>query len=364
MNASDMAREPMDRTARQLKLVWAAMLASLPACAPRPEPIFDAQRSPIVWPAPPEPPRIRYIGQLSSSGDLKAPAKPFEALGNLFVGPEAPEWFYGPRSVITTDRGRKVWVADPGGRCIHVLDLEERSYAKVQQVGPAQLLTPVGLATGPDDSVYVCDSERAAIDRLSGATGKWVESVPLPVDVGRPVAALYDAQADELWVVDVSAHDIKVLQRDGTLSRIVGRRGNKPGAFNFPCDIVADGERIWVVDTGNHRVQALNRAGEPLTAFGEAGDGTGDLAMPKALAIDSGGHLYVVDARFENVQIFDREGRLLLVFGEEGNGPGEFWLPGGIHIDETNRIWVCDSYNKRVQVFEYVQPAVSNSAGP
>ena len=354
----------MCRASAWLRLCWVTVPLLLSACAPRVKPIFEERQPPIVWPPAPEPPRIRYVGQLAGAADLKAPTKPFQALGNLFVGRKAPEPFYGPRAVLTTDGGRKVWVADPGGRCVHVLDMQERTYARIQKVGDSQLLTPVGLARGPGDSVYVCDSESVAIHRLSGANGTWIESLRLPEDISRPVAALYDDQADELWVVDVSAHDIKVLGRDGSLSRIVGRRGNKPGEFNFPCDIIADADRIWVVDTGNHRVQALNRSGEPVAAFGQAGDGTGDLAMPKAAAIDSEGHLYVVDARFENVQVFDRAGKLLMAFGEEGTGPGEFWLPGGIHVDETDRIWICDSYNKRVQVFEYLRPVETTAEVP
>ena len=91
--------------------------------------------------------------------------------------------------------------------------------------------------------------------------------------------------------------------------------------------------------------------------FGEAGDSLGDLALPKAIALDSDNHIYVVDSRFENIQIFDRSGRLLLFFGTEGTGPGEFWLPGGIFIDGNDRIWICDAYNSRIQVFDYYKEA-------
>ena len=133
-----------------------------------------------------------------------------------------------------------------------------------------------------------------------------------------------------------------------------GRRGSGPGEFNLPCDIAFDGQMLWVADTGNNRVQGLSRIGEPLVTIGQAGDSPGDLAMPKAVAVNKEGHVYVVDSRFENVQIFDRTGRLLLYFGQEGVGPGEFWLPSGIFIDATDRIWLCDSYNKRLQVFDYL----------
>jgi len=318
------------------------------------EPIFIPIEPPIVWPAPPLEPRVRYVGQIRGAEDLKPPRKAFQGLGELLVGKEPPSVFYGPHSVVCTEQGSKLWIADPGGRCIHLLDLDTRTYTKIEWAGESRILAPVGLTRGPNGSVYVCDSEQVAIHRFGG-DGQWAESLRLPEDVLRPVAAHFDEGAGELWVVDVLAHDVKVLTREGSLVRVVGRRGNGPGEFNFPCDIASDGETIWVVDTGNHRVQGLNRRGEPIRTFGQAGDGTGDLAMPKAAALDREGHVYVVDARFENVQVFDRDGRLLLVFGEEGTKPGEFWLPAGVHVDERDRIWVADMYNRRVQVFQYLR---------
>lgn len=248
-----------------------------------------------------------------------------------------------------------MWVADAGGHCLHLFDLQNRSYKTIERAGPSRLLSPVGLALGPDDSIYVCDSEGVAIHRLSDRTGLLIESLRLPQEVRRPVAVSYERGSQELFVVDVSAHDIKVLGLDGSLRRIVGRRGAGEGELNFPCAIAGDAELLWVVDAGNHRVQGLTRAGEPVAVFGQAGDGAGDLALPKGIALDSAGHVYVVDARFENVQVFDRTGRVLLAFGEEGIGPGQFWLPSGIFIGANDRIWICDTYNRRVQVFEFIE---------
>jgi len=199
----------------------------------------------------------------------------------------------------------------------------------------------------------VCDSEGVAIFELSDRDATPIASLRLPEDIQRPVAVHYDDAAEELYVVDVTAHNIKVLGRDGTLLRMIGGRGGEAGEFNYPTDIAAHDRSLWIADSGNRRVQAIDRKGNPVAAFGQAGDAPGDLALPKSIATDSVGHVFVVDGRFENVQVFDAEGRLLLFFGEEGTGPGEFWLPGGIFIESSGRIWVCDSYNRRVQVFQF-----------
>ena len=336
----------------------------LPAACHQPlRPVFEPLDPVPAWPPPPVESRIRYVGQLRSSSDLKPRPQLFRALGDLLVGAGEPSVLHGPRSVACTRDGNRVWVADAGGRCLHLFNLRDRAHRKIDRLAGGPLLSPVDVCLGPRDSIFVCDSENVAVYRLSDGTGALLESLRLPEEVVRPVALAYDEEAAELYVVDVAAHRINVLGADGRLRRIIGRRGAGPGEFNFPCDIATDGELIWIADTGNARVQGLTRTGEPVASFGQAGDAPGDLALPKGVALDSDGNLHVVDARFENIQVFDREGHLLLFFGGEGTGPGEFWLPGALFIDENDRMWVCDTYNGRVQVFDYVKKEVQGSEG-
>ncbi len=324
-------------------------------CSQKVQPIFEPERHALVWPVGQGPPRVRYVGALKSSADLKAPRKGFRVLAELFFGAKEPQRMHGPRALVCTPDGRAVWIADPGGRCLHRFDLVDRSYQRIKQMGDTPLLSPVGLSLGPDGSLFVCDSEIVAVYRFSDRTGTLIDSLRLPSEVVRPVAVSYWEDTNEVLLVDVSAHNLKVLGLDGRLHRLIGHRGTGPGEFNFPSAVADAGDMIWVVDTGNWRVQGLSRDGTPITSLGQAGDAPGDLACPKGVAVDSEGNIYVVDSRYENVQIFHRSGSLLLFFGHEGTGPGEFWLPAGVFIDADDRIWVCDSYNGRVQVFDYVK---------
>jgi len=331
-------------------------LVAFVGCAGTPEPIFAKVEPPIVWPPAPEAARIRYVGELRTSADLKPSRSVFQAIGSLIAGEADPDPLYGPRAAISTGGGRFLWVADPGGRCLHQYDLTDRVYRKITHAGESPLLTPVSLCRGPDGSIYVGDSEAPAIHRIADASGKWLETLDLPEAIVRPAAVAYDSATGVLYVADVKAHDVKVLGADGALRRTIGRRGTGRGEFNFPTDVHYDGERLWVADTGNQRVQGLTPEGDAVVILGSgrAGDAPGDLAMPKGIAVDGDGHVYVVDARYENVQIFDRDGRLLLFFGREGTGPGRFWLPAGICIDTNDRIWISDTYNRRIQVFDYI----------
>ena len=344
-------------------IALAGSLLAVAGCHRPLKPIFDTPVPPITWPPDPAQARIRYVGSLTSSADLKPPRKAFQGIVEFFVGAEAAKPLYGPRSVLSTGGGTSLWIADPGGRCLHLFDLRNRSYKKITRMESEQLLSPSGLCVGPGETIFLCDAENAAIYQLSQSTGELIRSLRLADDLERPVALSYDHTREELLVVDVAGHDIKVLSADGRLIRVIGRRGKGAGEFNFPCDIADDGTLIWVADTGNQRVQGLTHAGEPMVAFGEAGDVPGQMAMPKGIATDSSGNIYVLDARFENVQVFDRSGALLLVVGEEGTGPGQFWLPVGISIDPGDRVWICDPYNRRVQVFDRVDGVAHQPAG-
>ena len=337
---------------RRCRTFLIAGVLVLGACRAVPAPIFDPVDPPILWPPRPDEARISYVGRISSSADLKPTRSFARRIGDLIVGAEEPKELYGPRSVVRTRDGARLWIADPGGRCLHLFDLENRNYAKIERVGGEQLLSPVGVCLGTQGTLYLCDSEAVAVYSLDDRTGAWIGTITGPETLQRPAALCFVESRDELFVVDSGSHDVKVLSTRGELVRILGKRGSGRGELNFPCDITTGDGAVWISDSGNHRVQALSYDGDFLTEIGGAGDAPGDLSLPKGIALDDSGRVYVVDARFENVQIFDESGQLLLFFGQEGPGPGEFWLPSGLFIDAENRIWVCDSYNRRIQVFD------------
>ncbi|MCP4251148.1 MAG: hypothetical protein GY778_29270, partial [bacterium] len=286
----------------------------LAGCSEHLEPIFDPQPQMLTWPPLPAPARIRYVGQIHRAADLRAPKKMFESLGSLLLGPPKAQPLYGPRSLTSTRQGQRLWVADPGGRRVHLFDLERRIYLEISRAGETPLLSPVDVCPGPGESIFICDSENVAIYRVRESDGTLIEALPIPEELTRPVALHFDGVRNELYVVDAVAHRVVVLGGSGRLLRIIGGRGDQPGQFNFPCDIAQHDDLIWVVDSGNQRVQGLTAQGEAVAIFGTPGDAPGDLALPKSIAFDGDGHAYVVDARFENVQVFDRSGRLLLFF--------------------------------------------------
>jgi DNA-binding beta-propeller fold protein YncE len=330
-----------------------AMLTFPAGCAQKAGELFPPPAQPVVWPEPPNPPRVRYVGQLSTSDDLKAPKNLGQQLGNALFGKKGPQTLVTPFALCTDDAAGRVFIADSNVQVVHVLDLNRRRWTQWKPATPTKRFAqPVGIAHDPAAGrLYVADSAAACIYVFDG-NGNPRGSIGHGF-LQRPCGLAFDTTRQRLLVADASAHELVALSPDGRLIQRAGSRGTEPGKFNYPTNVAVDSAgRVYVSDSLNFRVQQLDADLQPLRVIGRKGDMPGYFSQPKGVAIDSQDRLYVVDANFEAVQIFDATGLLLLHFGEEGRKPGQFWLPTSVWVDQNDRIWVTDSYNKRVQVFD------------
>jgi len=314
--------------------------------------LFAPVDPPIVWPRAPETPRIRWVGQISNSSDLKAGVPASEVALGALRGPRPPIQLTAPSGVALLEPDLLA-VTEAGAGVVHLIDLKDRTHRLIFGWEGGRFKAPIGVAWA-DRRLFVTDAAAHTVVELD-VQGRVVSHFGED-DLTRPVGIVYVASRDRLYVVDGGAHDIAVFTRAGELVSRIGGPGSEPGRFNYPTYIAWDGkDRLVVSDSGNFRVQWLSLDGQAADEFGAKGDGAGDLSLPKGIALDRDGHVYVVDARFENVQIFEPDGRLLLAFGREGTAAGEFSLPAGLFIDKQDRIWVADSANGRIQVFEYLR---------
>lgn len=303
-----------------------------------------AQDTP-VWPPAPARTRIRYLRALSPETVARPPSA-FSKLLRVIVGGAPREHMTQPYGVAVGQDGR-VYVADSVGGLVHVYDVARGRHDTLTL--PAQSLIGIAIV---GQRLYVTDSVAGRLICLD-LKGHELWSRGAADGFVRPTGLA--ASADLLYVVDTGQHRIVTVGLNGTIYDRIGTRGNGPGQFNFPTNIVraADG-RLFVTDSMNFRVQVLDRRGAPLASFGRLGDGPGDFDKPKGIALDSDGHVYVVEGLDDVVQIFDEQGRLLLTFGGSGAGPGELWLPSGITI-VNDVVYVADAANRRVQMFAYVK---------
>jgi sugar lactone lactonase YvrE len=346
--------------------VWLGVaFAMLSGCAkPRGE-FFAAPTERVVWPNAPERPRVEYLGQFSGAIRAVSTATMGASMRKLLFGDEEPlPHLVTPHAVAVDPASRRLAIADSNARCVHLLDLEAKSYEaiRVLDANPPVLRCPVGVAW-LGDVLFVADAEEKAIAAIAAGAPRGAGNASTRKadwfghgELVRPGGLAANAETGRVYVCDAGGHSVVVLDVEGRLLFRFGVRGAGPGQLNFPTNLSATPEGdLLVSDTLNFRIQRFTSEGEFMSSFGRKGDAAGDFALPKGLSVDADGNIWVVDSQFENVQGFDPTGILLLAFGEEGQGPGQFWLPAGAAIDSKNRLWVADTYNRRVQAFQLLR---------
>ncbi len=304
----------------------------------------------IVWPGPPDPPRVKYVRSFHSATDLKG----FSVVGTLVLGADTSFTMRKPNS-ITVDKDGRILVSDTAHADIFIYDLKKKKVSSVSSSGTRIFSKPIGVATDDSGRIFVSDTRTDQVAVLDNR-GRLMKYLAPGTPFKQPTGMAVDKKLGRLYVVDTHLHnvqsfDLKTLKYLKTF----GERGKEEGSFNFPSNIAVDAKsNIYVVDTMNARVQVFDSLGRFLYSYGRFGDSPGEFARPKGVAIDSEGHVYVVDAAFNNVQIFDDEGKILMSFGSYGNGRGQMILPVGIAIDQDDFIYVTDSWNERVDVYEFL----------
>ncbi|HWQ90782.1 MAG TPA: 6-bladed beta-propeller [Clostridia bacterium] len=325
--------------------VWGASCTRIER-SPAGQPAVDR-----VWPEPPEPARIAFAKSIFRPADLGIKRSGFTRLGQWLTGSEKGNEPLVKPFGIALDENDNLCLTDTGANAVCFYDAARKKWSRWDRIGKLRFASPVGVAKR-NGIFYVADSTLGSLVAFTD-TGKLVFQVTN--HLARPTGVTI-AQG-KLFVADSQRHCVVSFALNGEYLGEFGKRGIKPGEFNFPTHINADATgRLMVTDSMNSRVQVLDANGTCLLAFGQVGDSPGSFSRPKGVAGDSIGNYYVVDSMFDNVQIFNAAGRLLLAFGSAGSAAGEFWLPNGIAIDRKNQIYVADSYNRRIQVFNYVGP--------
>lgn len=274
---------------------------------------------PLFYPPLPDAPRIQYLTSFSVASDVKEEGKKKGGwLTDFVLGEEDLEDDEGPNKPYgVAVRDGQIYVVDTRGAGYAVFDVAGKDYRFRMGSGPANMPKPINIEIDDEGMKYVADTGRNQIlvfdgdDDFVRAIGKRGQF--------RPTDMLVDG--DEIYVVDIQAHRILVLDKNtGEERRAFGSPGSENDNLFHPTNIaMGPNGHVYVSDTSNFRVQEFTRDGQYVKTYG-AGVGTapGSFARPKGIAVDREGRVYVVDAAFERVQVFDDQGRLLMYFGEPG----------------------------------------------
>lgn len=160
------------------------------------------------------------------------------------------------------------------------------------------------------------------------------------------VAALDDGT---FWM---SAYGSNELVRFDVNGQVVGRTRGPLTGFDRPFDLVrAGGNRLFVTEVGADRVSILDLDGKYVSSFGEKGRGNGQFVGPQYVAFDSVGNIYVTDYGNARVVVFDPSFAPLFTFGKKsGSFPG-FKAPGGIAVYD-DVVYVADTVTGAIHEFD------------
>jgi sugar lactone lactonase YvrE len=304
------------------------LMALITGCQTAPR----ADRPLLLWPAPPERPRIQFLAWVSGAEQVVAPRGSFE---DFILGeePAARRRMNKPYGLAVHEG--VLYVCDTKDLCVCRMDFKNRTYTTFGDRGPGRLRKPINIAVDALGYKFVADPFRRQIV-VFGPDDEYVTAFDLPEPCYPVDVALYE---NELYVLDNDETcQILVLDRtDGALLRTLGEPGGEPGQFKIPNSLCLDAEGyIYVSDTHNWRVQKLTREGRSVWTKGMPGYRIGQFGRPRGVRVGPNGVLYLVDGATEIVQMFSTDGEKLMYFGGPGDAPGALVLPSSLAVDDTS----------------------------
>jgi DNA-binding beta-propeller fold protein YncE len=334
----------MSQTVRPLLLAClaAVLLAGCAAPPPRPR---------ILWPPPPETPRIEFIGAYRSQLDFEQTRG--ERFIRLLVGKMPEAAFQSPFGIAADGEGR-VFIGDIHDHNVKIFDFNDKSVNFLSKTPLFE--TPLGMDRDRAGNLYVCDGAKGAV-LVFDPQGQPLRSIGTKETIGKPAFLDLNEKLGRIYVSDGIGHRIVVYDLQGKHLFSFGGLGNDDGYFYSPQGVAIDSQgRVYVADHFNARIQYFDADGNFLGKFGERGDAVRQFEGPKGLAFDSEDNLYVLDGRRTFVYVYAPDGDLRMTFGSEAPSqhPLGFAAPRGVFVDRNDRIYVTDLTNHRFVVWQYL----------
>lgn len=250
-----------------------------------------------------------------------------------------------------------------------VVGLHQGRPAKTPIASAPRLISPEGLATSPDGSLYVSDFEGDRVYRLQpdgslvtvAGGGSKHEGPATQTNISGPAGLVFD-KSGNLYIADNVGGTIRRVDRNGMLTTFASFPGlgyeNGPAGLAFDTSGVLyvgafNGDVYAIQPTGSERVLDLSAVPPPV--------------VPAYLAFDSVGNLYVADRNPQQSGIIGGGCRILRVkpdrsvsviagtgvCGYSGDGgpavDARLADPTSIALDSAGNIYVADSNNHRIR---------------
>ncbi|MCJ7681148.1 MAG: 6-bladed beta-propeller [Candidatus Aminicenantes bacterium] len=161
--------------------------------------------------------------------------------------------------------------------------------------------------------------------------------------VSEPGSIAVDDQ-ENIYVLDVKEHNIKVFDRDGGYLRTIGKKGQGPGELNTPVSLILTPEKeLMVEDALNRRLVFFSREGEFLRNVSVA-----DRTSIVSLVMNKAGEM---------------AGRELMIEGEK-----LFWYIRKFDKDlktlfDLDKVEFQNPLQSKIDPFDFIQPYIFDERG-
>uniref|UniRef100_A0A1L8DSQ1 Putative ring finger protein nhl-1 n=1 Tax=Nyssomyia neivai TaxID=330878 RepID=A0A1L8DSQ1_9DIPT len=228
-----------------------------------------------------------------------------------------------PHSIAISSDSQEIFVSDKWKHCIFVFSRQGDFLRVIGSKGDLEgyLRSPEGIALGPDNTIFICDTGNDRVQCLNRITGQMI---------------LQFGQVKKAHLIQ------SALQH--TIS--------KPADLQSPTAVALHGKSIIVLDSGHCRVKIFNKLGEKISEFGKMGTQKGQFKYPEVLSVGPYGFIFLGDSGNARIQIFSQGGRLIKTIGGRGSSQGFFKWISGIHVTPDLEVIVSDYKNHSVQIFQ------------
>jgi hypothetical protein len=240
---------------------------------------------------------------------------------------------------------------------------------------------PAGIAIASDGTVFASDATSRTIWRIDQSGRRTLASAPAggaldAITVGDRVlspAGLALGPDGTVAFADVTGHRVWAISPDRELRLVAGSvYGYRDGPcaealFRYPSDVAIGPDGTWyVADTGNDRIRTITPEGVVGTLGGsiyDYGDGRGSAARfrrPQAIAVGKDGSCYVADTGNNAIRRITPDGEVTTVAGSPPGGDhdgvgvevGLRW-PSGLALGPDEDLWVVDHGNGALREIDH-----------
>ncbi len=251
-----------------------------------------------------------------------------------------------PRA-LTIGPTKELYVLDDSGRIL-VYD-QQNTLVRQWRMPESSVGKPEGIRVLQDGRVAIADTHYHRVvffDQQGQLLSMFGQKGEQPGEFTYPVDLMQDPSGF-LYVAEYGGKDrIQKFAPDGTFVLEFGGLGTGTGEFQRPSGMVWIDSKIYVVDAINNRVQVFDEQGKPIQVLDWADQG--GLYYPYDIALSPYGQLFFVEYGACRVSVADPTGKLVAQFGHEGRGHHELWTPWALTVSEDHRVFIADTGNRRI----------------